>query len=112
MHPIHGSACLGANGKARKCFPNQPSADLGARGVLARHRKMVVPYACRDCGSWHLTPAERYTPNHFCACCNKQAYETEDFARLRAELRENEGSAPLRVYECPYGDGWHMTSRR
>lgn len=112
MYLSNAGACIGANGKPRKCYGDELSADIAAQHVLATHRKTVVSYSCRGCGAWHLTPKERYTPSHFCGQCGKKAYDAEHFAQLRAELREHEGAGPLRVYECPYGDGWHLTSRR
>jgi hypothetical protein len=59
----------------------------------------------------------RRTPCHTCPHCTdshgqpKQAYESEDAAERRAEIILEERGVDLRVYECPYGEGWHLTSR-
>lgn len=112
MHLSNPGSCIAADGKPRRSYDDKSSADIAAQHVLVIHGKKLVSYSCRICGAWHLTPKERYTPGHFCGQCGKQAYDTEHFAQLRAEHREHEGATQLRVYECPFGDGWHMTSRR
>lgn len=105
-------ACIGANGKPRKVYFDRLTADRGADHVLVLHKARVVPYLCGACNCWHLTPAERHTPSHECRYCPKQSYESESSAERRAALRHREGGTSLRVYECPHGDGWHLTSKR
>lgn len=112
MATNNAGACIGANGKPRRSYPDKSSADHGATYALMAYKKVVIPYLCGACGSWHVSPAERHTPNHPCSYCDKQSYESESSAQRRAVLREREAGIWLRVYECPQGDGWHMTSRR
>lgn len=112
MATYNNGACIGASGKPRRSYPDKSSADHAAAYVLLAHKKQVIPYLCDACGSWHVCPAERHTPNHSCRHCDKQSYDSEQSAERRAALREGEAGLWLRVYECPHGDGWHLTSRR
>ncbi|MBR6448563.1 MAG: hypothetical protein IKS96_01225 [Fibrobacter sp.] len=50
-----------------------------------------------------------------CSCCGKDGkkkmlYSTETEALLVAEYRSKEAGYPLRVYPCPQGCGFHITS--
>lgn len=50
-----------------------------------------------------------------CSCCGKDGkkkklYSTESEALLVAEHRSKEAGYPLRVYPCPQGGGYHITS--
>lgn len=44
-------------------------------------------------------------------CGRKIRYRTESKARSRAAECQYHGAKGLRVYHCPYCDGWHLTSR-
>lgn len=44
-------------------------------------------------------------------CKRKNRYASEYEARRIARLRTATSGTPLRVYECPYCHGYHMTSR-
>lgn len=112
MFNAHTANCLGHHGKPRRSFLDKQSAEEGARHALEVFGNRMVPYRCDRCGAWHLCPAERHTPNHYCHACSKQAYDSERAAERRADLLEQEQGILLRVYECPYGEGWHLTSRR
>lgn len=109
---FNDSTCLNAQGKPRRAYPNQQWAEEGARHALETYGNHMVPYHCDRCGSWHLCPANRHTPGHYCHGCSKQAYASEDAAERRALILEREQGTWLRVYECPYGEGWHLTSKR
>ena len=55
--------------------------------------------------------------NEECACCGKDGkrkmlYSTEGEAEIVAEHRSKEVGIPLRVYPCPNGCGFHLTSNQ
>jgi hypothetical protein len=108
---FNNSICLNARGKPRRAYPNKQSAEEGARHALETYRNPMVPYHCDKCGSWHLCPANRHTPGHHCYDCSKQAYASESAAERRSLILERERGILLRVYECPCGEGWHLTSK-
>jgi len=103
--------CLSAKGKPRRAYPNQQCAEEGARYALVSYGNRMMPYHCGRCCSWHLCPADRHTPGHHCCDCLKQAYASESAAVRRALILEREQGVLLRVYECPHGEGWHLTSK-
>lgn len=103
--------CLSSRGAPLRSFTSRASAEETAAYVLETHGRRTVPYSCKRCRRWHLCPAERYTPNRPCDACGKKAYETEEGASRRARLIERERGTSLRVYLCPYGSGWHLTSK-
>ena len=105
------NTCVSRQGRRLSPYPNHASAEQGALLALLKYKSRMVPYRCTHCSSWHLTPANRHTPCHYCESCGKQAYESEVCAERRARLLEQEKRTWLRVYECPHGDGWHLTSR-
>lgn len=110
MFSTEPSNCLNSGGKPRRAYPDYCAAEEGACHALAAYDNRMVPYHCKHCGSWHLCPADRHTPNHYCQSCSKQAYNSEDAAKRRARILEQERGTRLRVYECPHGEGWHLTS--
>ena len=114
---MNRSSCIrrGTRKPLRSYF-SRSEAELAAEYVLARFGHDQVPYRCRTCESWHLTPRERHTPSFPCPDCTsgggepKASYETEDAAERRASILRRERGVSLRVYDCPYGNGWHLTS--
>lgn len=47
-----------------------------------------------------------------CRACNKAAFGSEGRAIETIEkVAHKEGHVPRRAYECPYGNGWHLTSK-
>lgn len=44
-----------------------------------------------------------------CQRCSKLAYPTAAEAEIVRARREHDG--PLNVYQCPYENGWHLTSK-
>ena len=104
------STCVGSRGKPRRAYLDRSSADDGACHVLSVYGERMVPYRCMQCGSWHLCPTDRHTPSYYSYTCSKQVYESEDAAFRRARILEQERGTRLRVYVCPYGEGWHLTS--
>jgi len=104
--------CVSRRGTPLRAFNDRTSASDAASYATERYGRHMVPYRCDRCGSWHLCPADRHTPSHDCFACSKRSYETEEAAERRAAILEGEQGVWLRVYACPYGDGWHLTSRR
>ena len=74
------------------------SKDLNRKlGVLTSHCDDVIPF------------------DENCPCCGKDGrkkklYSTEAEALIVAEQCSKERGYPLRVYPCPYGEGFHITS--
>lgn len=108
---LNKSICLSFQGKPRRAYLNRQWAEEGSHHAFNTYGKHMVPYHCDQCGSWHLCPANRHTPGHYCHYCSKQAYISENAAQLRSFILEQEKGTLLRVYECPYSEGWHLTSK-
>lgn len=57
----------------------------------------------------------RIPDRSFCHSCQgrdgtaKRTYPTESDAESAADHRRSRGGPTLRVYPCPWGDGWHLT---
>ena len=77
----------------------------------------LIPYQCDKCSFWHLSPKARVTPSKKCIKCTagdgtfKDAYRTKSEAHKRANIIYDEGGINLNVYECEFGNGWHLTKR-
>jgi len=112
MVTAKAKVCVSRRGTPRSTYPDRIAAEVGADLVLSKYKSHMVTYRCMDCGLWHLCPAGRHTPSEHCNVCSKQAYASEDTAERRAALLEQERGVWLRVYACPYRNGWHLTSRR
>lgn len=111
------STCRGrTSGKALTTYADEVSARAGADHALRRHGRAMAPYKCERCGGWHLCPLERQTPSETCPTCRdgsgrpKQRYATWEAAERRADISCSERGVSLRVYPCPSGDGFHLTS--
>lgn len=52
-----------------------------------------------------------YGPSAHNSCGRKYRYDTYELALHHALRRIDNGAAQLRVYHCPYCDGWHLTSQ-
>jgi len=44
-------------------------------------------------------------------CLNKRRYPTEKDARFFGDFTCWSGGGPMRIYECPHCDGYHLTSQ-
>ena len=49
--------------------------------------------------------------NH-CYKCNKVSYKSEEEAKIIAAEMRAKGKGHSYVYECPKGNGWHLTSMK
>lgn len=112
------STCFGkATARPLTTYDSEASAADAAAWCLARHGSEMEPYRCGRCGDWHLAPRDRQTPCRPCSECHgqdgrqKQTYGTRGDAERRAAIILNEKGVRLRVYDCPAGYGWHLTSQ-
>jgi hypothetical protein len=105
------SGCLSRRGTPLRAFDDHASASDSAAFASERYGRATVPYRCDRCSRWHLCPRDRHTPSHDCFACSKRSYETEAGAERRAAILEEEQGVRLRIYSCPDGDGWHLTSK-
>jgi len=102
-------------GKPLMSYESKIKAESAAEYALKTYGNEMVPYRCTKCEAWHLTPKERHTPSTTCPHCvdscgnSKQAYKTEEYARTRAKILQEERGIKLYSYECEYGYGWHLT---
>lgn len=78
----------------------------------------LVPYRCNKCERWHLSPKSRQTPSKKCDICTggdgepKDSYRTKLEAKARANILFDEQGISLKVYQCRYGNGWHLTKSK
>lgn len=74
-----------------------------------------IPYLCKKCTYWHLSPKNRQTPSKKCDQCSggdgtsKGSYESKKDAKIRANILFDERGVSLDVYQCKHGGGWHLT---
>ncbi|WP_303288847.1 hypothetical protein [Marinobacter sp. SS8-8] len=92
-------------------------AESAAENASLFNETPLTYYECSRCNHWHLTPKDRYTPSQPCEFCvdssgdTKESYETKTGAENRAAIIRREIGIHLRVYECPYQTGWHLTKQ-
>lgn len=108
--------CVGKqSGQPLKRYSLESDALDAVVYVKRTHGKEMKHYLCHICGFFHLSPLTRETPSQLCAQCfggdgrNKEAYLSEEYARIRASIILNERGIRLESYPCPYGNGWHLT---
>jgi hypothetical protein len=98
-------------------YDTEREATEGAAFIKKKHKRTLVPYLCGRRSLWHLAPIGRQTPSTTCNSCvggdglPKEAYQTQDTAQKRANILRKERSVLLQVYECPRGNGWHLTKK-
>jgi len=103
------------NGEPLSQYYTQLEADEAATFIKENYQSSLIPYECSKCEYWHLTPKSRHTPSIECHSCfdrngqRKQAYLTEKGALQRAQILNLQSTQHLRVYECMFGNGWHLT---
>ena len=109
--PIKSTTCFKKDGKPLSQYFSEYEARDGASHVKYKYGLDLAPYLCSKCGYWHLSPKERQTPSKECTYCTdsqgkrKELYETEEAAKTRAKIIEEEQGIKLKVYKCPEQDG-------
>lgn len=100
-------------GKPLMSYSTEHEASQQAEYSARAHQTTLSPYRCRQCDSWHLAPGKR-PPDYCCWCVGrdrqpKRSYTSEQAADEQAKRLPS--CQRLRAYECPRGDGWHLTSK-
>ena len=110
------TTCIGKqSGKPLTEFDSLREAQEGATYANARYQSNLVPYACDECGQWHLSPKDRQTPSEKCRFCKgangqaKDSYRSSNVARRRADILRKEQGVSLKVYRCEHTEAWHLT---
>lgn len=99
-------------------YDTEKEAQEGAAYIKKKHKRTLVAYSCSRCNKWHLAPIGRQTPSTTCGGCvgsdglPKEAYGTQEIAQKRARILRTEQGASLQTYQCPRGNGWHLTKNR
>jgi len=112
---VKSSTCFKKNGEPLSTYFSEYEANEGASNANDQYGLDLSPYNCSTCGNWHLSPKDRQTQNKVCAYCtdsngsHKALYNTFEGASNRAEFIKKERGIILKVYKCPYQNGWHLT---
>ncbi|WGK68800.1 hypothetical protein P0082_09965 [Candidatus Haliotispira prima] len=111
---MKSSTCFKKNGEPKVVYSSEDEAKVGADYAKSNYSTHLIPYHCKECGDWHLSPPERRTPSFECGCTDrsgglKQCYHTREDAEKRANILREEKKVILQVYSCDYGKGYHLT---
>jgi len=115
--PFKSEICFKKNGEPLSTYTSKTEAVDGAKHANTNYGLDTLPYKCSKCGYWHLSPKSRQTPSKECNYCtdssgsHKDLYKTEEAAKNRAKIIEKEQGIKLKVYKCPYQNGWHLTKK-
>ena len=96
-------------GKSITTYQSEVEALYEAKRTKERYNRDLVPYKCSNCGFWHLGLQTRHTPNEDCTSCGKKLYSSKESAERRKNIIAKEQRKELRIYKCPYSNGWHLT---
>lgn len=98
-------------------YATESDAQQSANYQLQNGRSLY-PYRCERCGLWHLAPTtSRINVLHKACRCedsfgkSKNLYLSREDAEKAKRKRESEGAGQLYIYECPCGDGYHLTHK-
>jgi hypothetical protein len=98
-------------------YSSGDEANDGANYSNREYGHNLIPYKCDNCNEWHLSPIDRSTKSTACDICTdsngyyKDLYSTQDDAQQRANILHEERGVNLKIYECEYYDGWHLTKQ-
>jgi hypothetical protein len=113
---LKSQTCVGKQtGKPLTEYDSLQEAEEGADYAKKTYRSDLVPYQCEVCGLWHLSPKSRQTPSEKCPFCKgangqaKDAYQSQNDAKRRADILRKEQGVSLKVYACEHSDKWHLT---
>lgn len=112
------NTCFSSTGSPLSVYETYSEATESAQYQSSDGRTQLTPYQCDRCGKYHLKPAEFYCKKtkSTCSCTDhhgnkKDTYETRYDAEKMVKIREQAG-VTLYVYECPQGNGFHLTSSK
>ena len=111
------SCSSGRSNKALTEYKTEDEAFGAAEVIKKRNNTRLYPYNCEKCGKWHLTPKSRITPSTPCTHCKdskgkaKESYKTKQGALKRGKILLKEQGVNLSIYDCPHGEGWHLTKK-
>ena len=113
---LKSATCVGKQtGRPLTEYDSEYDAQDGADYANSKFGQNLVPYQCDKCGQWHLSPMNRQTPSQKCSYCTgidgkaKDSYQSRQDAQRRADILRKEQGVTVKVYECGYGSGWHLT---
>jgi len=113
---MKSETCFGkVSGQPLTQYFDLEEALHGAEYAKEYYDNDLSPYNCNKCGFWHLSPKSRQTPSHKCHHCTssdgiqKDSYRSKQEARLRADIIYDEQGIRLKVYQCQFSSGWHLT---
>jgi hypothetical protein len=113
---MKSTTCFGKQtGQPLTEYSSEYDAQSAAEYASFRHGQHLTPYKHDKCNKWHLSPKDRLTPSSTCSQCTgsnmvpKALYETESAAQKRANILYEEQGIELKVYECRYSFGYHLT---
>ena len=113
---LKSNTCFSSRtGKALSEYPSKYAAQNAADYANQEYDNNLVPYQCKTCKKWHLSPKNRHTPNEVCPKCignngkRKALYKTQSDAANRADILAKDQKVDLTVYKCPHNRGWHLT---
>ena len=114
--PRKSSTCFSRTGNPLTEYDTVDEAQSSADYENGRNGCDLVPYQCQKCEKFHLKPREFFVQKltTLCSCSGikgngKDAYPTRADAEKMAGIRAKAG-VRLSVYECPEGNGYHLTS--
>lgn len=110
--------CSSVRGKPLMAYDSYEEAQWAADYQTHCHNRPLEPYECPRCGYWHLAPQGTRPESRRCLFCTgsggsqKTVYPDATSAKRQAERIYRERGVRCRVYRCPSGCGWHLTSGR
>ena len=115
---MKSDTCFGKmSGQPLNQYYDEYEAIDAANYSREQYNNYLIPYQCVKCSFWHLSPKARITPSKKCNKCTagdgtfKDTYRVKKEAYVRANIIYNEHGIDLQVYECSFGNGWHLTKR-
>lgn len=116
------TSCFGTqNTGPRTEYESLRDAKKAAVHAELKYGNIMVAYCCSVCPLWHIAPQSRQTISESsafgCQCqaadgSFKTTYRQEVGATRRADIIwQEDRSVYLRAYQCPSGNGWHLSSK-
>ena len=99
-----------AQGLARQGSDCVMRHKVGGRRTAKPAKRMRMELEAERSKRDSMVTREYGATAHY-SCGRKMRYESYDDALHQALKRLRKGAMQLRVYECPYCHGWHLTSK-